>query len=265
MIKSVLGSAKMLVKNPLLLLPSLAAIAIFLGLTYIFAGFLIDLLLNAVFLELVPDAPLAQLPFQFIAIYFPELVGIFVLAIISAILFTALNYWYAAYVGMSAKGKASIGKACGETISELGKVISFVVFILAVLFLFGFLAWLFLMVALAIPLLGFLLLGLLGFLGFYLYIKLAFAISSMALEEAKVKEGLKNSWNFVVKKVWSVVLLVAVVAVINQFVIFVGAYATDFILDDLIGLIVIAVFWSIVLAFAGLAFPRYYSEKKLGE
>ena len=69
MIKSIVGAAKAIVKSPILLLPGLVAVLVVLGLMYLFAGFAIDLLLDAVFLEMVPESGLAKMPFQFGAMY----------------------------------------------------------------------------------------------------------------------------------------------------------------------------------------------------
>jgi membrane-anchored glycerophosphoryl diester phosphodiesterase (GDPDase) len=224
LIGALTGALQKLLRNPLLLLPSLASMAILFGLAYAFAGFMIDLLVNAVFLEIVPEAPLQALPYQFLGIYATQLLGLAVFMILGAILFTALNYWYAAYVETSLGGKASVGKACRETISGLGKIIAFVIFVLLVLFLFAIATWLFALVTLVVDWLGLLLMLLLALTGFYLCVKLAFAVQAMALEKVKVKQGLQNSWSFCVGKCWHVCLLLLILAVVSQAIVSIGAF-----------------------------------------
>jgi len=150
LIKAIVGAVKRIVGNPFVVLPSLLSVAILLFLAYIFAPFAIDLLLDAVILEMVPDAPLNAMPFQFIAIYSTQVFALLIFALLSSILFTALNYWYVVYTKMGFDGDRSLAKACGETISGLGKVIAFIVFVLLVAMLFAVLFWVVSMVAAAL-------------------------------------------------------------------------------------------------------------------
>ncbi len=265
MIKALVSSLKRVLRNPALLLPALAAIAILLVFAYALAPFLLDLLLNAVFLEAVPDAPLYEIPFQFFALYPLNLVALAVLALIGGILSVSLNYWYAAYARMSFEGNASIAKACSETVSAMGKIAAFTLFVALIALFFGVLLWAFAMVLATVQLLGLALLALLALAGFYLYIKLVFTVQALALEQGTVKQALQQSWEFALGKFWHVFLFVLIIAVISQAITFVGSYASDLVLDDVLSIVVLAVFWSISLAFAGIAMPFYYAEKKLGK
>jgi len=262
MIKALIGAAKKIIGNPLLLLPALLAIAILFVLAYVFAPFAIDLLLNAVFLELVPDAPLQSLPYQFAAIYGMQLGALIIFVILGGVLFTGLSYWYAAYIKMGLDGKASIGACCKETVSALGKVFAFIVFVAVISLLFGIVLWMFSMIFIAIAWLGAILMLLASLLAFYLYIKLAFSVQSLAMDNVKVKQALQNSWKFAIGKFWLILIFVVILAVVNQAIVFVGAYASDLILDDIIGTIILAVFWSISLAYTSIAMALYYSEKR---
>ncbi len=239
--------------------------AILFALAYAFADFALDLLANAVFLEIVPDGPLQALAFPVLGIYATQVLALAAFAVLAAVLFTALNYWYAAYVGTGLGGKPSIGNACRETVSALGKIFAFIVFVILVLLMFSIVLWLFALVTLAIDWLGLLLMALLFLASFYLYIKLAFAVQAMALEKVKVKQALQNSWNFCVGRFWHVFLLILVLAVVNWAVVSIGGIVSGYMLDSLLEIVVLTVFLSISLSFVGLAIPLYYAKKKLGK
>ncbi len=265
MIKSIVGAARNIGKNPILLLPALAAVAVVLGLFYLLAPIALDMLLDVVFLEMVPDSGLAKLPFQFTAMYGVPLVAMAALGIVSALMFNTLAFFYAAYVKASSRRTGSFGKATGSAVGALGKVFGFVVFIVLISLLFATLLWAFTLIWQAVEALGIILITLLFLAGFYLYIKLTFVLQALALEKGTVKQALGQSWDFCQKRFWHVVLFLVVIAAINQAIMFVGSSISDFAADELLSLIVLAVFWAISLSFTGLAMALYYKEKKLGK
>ena len=130
MIETLGNAAKRIIKNPLVLLPAFASIAIFFILAYIFSPFLIELVIEIMILENFPNVPLNVLPFQLIGLYGLQLSALLVFVVLSGILFAALNYWYAAYEKLALDGKPSLEKACGKTIHSIGQIISFALFIL---------------------------------------------------------------------------------------------------------------------------------------
>jgi hypothetical protein len=265
MIKSIVGAARELGKNPILLLPALVAVAIVLGLIYLFVDFALDMVLNVVFLELVPESGLASLPFQFGALYGLQLVAIAVLGIISAVVFSSLSFFYAAYVRSSGRRKGAYAKATGSTVGGLGKVFGFTIFLVIISLFFAALLWAFVLLWQEIEILGIILIALLVLAGFYLYIKLAFVLQALALEKGTVKQALQQSWEFCQKRFWHVVLFLVVIAAINQAIMLVGSFLSDLILEEPLSLAVLAIFWAVSLAFTGLAMALYYQEKKLGK
>jgi len=265
LIEALVGATKRIVKNPLLLLPSLATIAIMLGLAYLLAPFAIDLLLNVVFLEIVPDAGLAQMPFQFVALYGTQLLAMLALAVLGGILFAALSYWYAVYIKAGSKQKGAFGEACNETLKALGKIAAFVVFVFLIMALFAIVFWVIALVSLTIQLLGIILAILLALVGFYIYVKLAFAVQALGLEEGTVKQGLEQSWQFAVSRFWQILVFLIILSAVNQAIVAIGSYASDLVLDEVLSIVVLAIFWAISLSFAGIAMPLYYSKKKLGK
>jgi len=264
MIKALAGGFERILRNPFLLLPALGAIATVLVLAYAFSFFAMDLILNALFLEIVPDAPLQALPFQFIALYPIEIVAVAVFLVVSGTIFFCLNYFFAAFVGMNLDGNASIGKAVGETFSAMGKIVSFALFAALVLVFAGCVFWLLLLVFQLVPLLGAVLLALFALACFYLLVKLAFVPQALALEKSSVKKALEGSWQMAVKRFWQVLLFLIILSAVNYALVWIGSGIADFLVDDFLGIIALAVFWAISLAFAGIAMPLYYAEKKLG-
>ena len=139
------------------------------------------------------------------------------------------------------------------------------VFLTLISLLFAILLWAFALAWQAIEILGIVLIALLFLAGFYLYIKLAFVVQALALEQGTVKQALGQSWNFCQKRFWHVVLFLVVIAAINQAIMYVGINLSDLAADDLLGLIALTVFWAVSLSFTGLAMALYYQEKKLGK
>lgn len=265
MIKALTGSFERILRNPFLLLPALGAIALVLVLFYVFSFFMVNLILNAMLLGTVPDAPLQALPFQFFALYPGETIALVVFLIISGIVFFSLSYCFAAFARMNLGGKASIGKAVSETFSVLGKIVSFALFIALILVFIACVLWLLALVYLLVPLLGIVLFALAGLGCFYLFVKLAFVVQALALEQSTVKKALENSWQMAVGRFWHVLVFLIILAAVNYALVFIGSGIADLLVDDILGIIALAVFWSISLAFAGMAMPLYYAEKKLGK
>jgi len=260
-----IGAGKRLVKNPLLLLPALASMVIFFALGFVFLPFAADLMLDVLFLEIIPDSSLLAFPFQFFALYPLQILALGLFALLSGLLFTALNYWYANYLGESLGKSASIGKACRETLGALKAIASLVLFIAIISLVFGTLFWVSAVISIAIPLLGLGLMLVLSLAGFYVYIKIAFATQALALEEGSVKQALQQTWDFSQKRFWHVILFLIVLGLIHQIIVFLGDYVSLLFLDETIEIIVFAVFWGASLAFAGLAMALYYAEKALSK
>jgi len=265
MIRSLTGSLSRIVANPFLLLPGIATIAIFFGLVYFFAPFAIDMLMDTIFLDVMPDSTLNALPFHFTALHFTQIVGLGLFGLLSGILFTGLNYWYAAYIRMGFREKASIGKCCSETVSALGKILAFTLFVSIIALFFGVLLWIAAMISIAIPILGIVLILLLVLVFAYLYIKLIFVVQALALEKGTIKQAFEQAWAFSKGKFGAILLFVIALIIVGTVLESLAATASGFFLDDLIGVVIIGIFWSVSLAYSATAMALYYAEKKLGK
>jgi len=258
------AAAKRLVKNPLLLLPAFAAIAIFFVLAYAFSPFITNLALDLMVLGNVPDAPLSALPFQMIGLYGIEFFALLVFFVLSSVLFAALNYWYAAYIAMRLGSKGSMGKASSETINAMGKIVSFTFFILLVGFLFAVLLWISLVIMPFFAPAGLALLALLALAGFYFAIKFVFVLQALAIEDCKLRQALEKSWLFCEGRFWQVLVLVIALSVVYSILLWAGGLASGLFSGETESLVVFAAFWGCFLAYSGLALALYYAEKKTG-
>lgn len=264
MIKAFVSGAKKIIGNPFLLLPGLASIAVFMGLLFVFSQFLVDFLVSVVFLEMVPDTGLLAFPFHFTSLYALDLVAIMAFAIISGIVFTTANFFYAAHVKTVIDGNDSIGKAFSETVLALGKIVSLTVFIAALAIAFMAVLWVFVLVLLAVPVAGAVLLALLGLVAVYAYVKLVFVIQALALEKGTVKQAFQQSWELSNKRFVPVLVLVFVLGILNNIIFMVGEVVSELVLNELFGVVIVALAWSVSLSFSATAMALYYSEKKLG-
>ena len=264
MIKSFVNGAKQIIGNPFLLLPGLATIAILGGLVFIFSQQLISIVVNIVFLGVVPDAPIQAFPFQFISIYWFDLLAIMVFVTLTGIVFSGLNYFYAAHERLMSESKASMGKALSETLSAAGRIIALVLFLEVMFIAFLVLFWLFLVATAVVPLAGEIALLFLGVTLIYVYVKLLFVVQAMALEKGTVKQAFRRSWEMTTNRFASVFALVFVLGVISNAVILLGESFSLFATSDVIEIIVFALFWSVSLAYSGKVMASYCSEKMLG-
>ena len=261
MIEALLGAVKRIVKNPLVLLPAFASIAIFFLLAYAFSPFLIDLVIEIMILENFPNVPLNVLPVQLIGLYGLQLAALLVFVVLSGIIFASLNYWYAAYEKLSLDGKPSLEKACSTTIHAIGQIISFTFFILIFAFLLAIFIWFSLIITMFFELGGLVLFVLFALAGFYVAVKFVFILQALAFNKSNVRKALEQSWNFSQGQFWQVLLFVIVVTVIYGILMSVGTTASDLFEGEIESMIIFAVFWAVFLAFSGLALAIYYSKK----
>lgn len=262
MISALLKSAKGIVFHPLSLVPALVfgaiiAIAFFLVLEQFF-----DLIINIVFLEQVPDTGIAAFPFQFFSLYAGNLIPLLLAFFASAILIVLANFFYANYAKELLGKKASIGKAFSKTIGQAGKAIGLLVFF-GILALFILAIFWFLAVAIeTIGIIALILTLVFAILAFYFIIKISFTIPILAIEEEKIKTAIGKSWEFSSKRFWQVLLFLIIVAIISAIIIEIGSALSDAVIDDLLSIIVFAIFWAIAMAFSGFAMANYYLEKQ---
>jgi len=261
LIEALGGAVKRIVKNPLVLLPAFASIAIFFILVYAFSPFLIELVVEIMIFENFPNVPLNVLPFQLIGLYGLNLTALLVFVVLSGILFASLNYWYAAYEKLALDGKPSLEKACSKTIHSFGQIISFTFFILIFAFLLAILLWFSLMITMFFELGGLVLFVLFVLAGFYVAVKFVFILQALAFGKNNVRKALEQSWIFSQGRFWQVLLFVIVVTIIYSILMSIGSIASDLFEGEIESMIVFAVFWAVFLAFSGLALASYYKKK----
>ncbi len=261
LIKALGGAVKRIIKNPLVLLPAFASIAIFFILAYIFSPFLIELVLEIMVFENFPNVPLNVLPFQLIGLYGLNLTALLVFVVLSGILFAALNYWYAVYEKLALDGKASIEKACGKTMHAIGQIVSFTFFILIFAFLLAIMLWFSLIITTFFELVGLVLLVLFVLAGFYVAVKFVFILQALAFGKNKVRKALEQSWIFSQGRFWQVLVFVIIITIIYGILMSIGTTASELFEGEIESMIVFAVFWAVFLAFSGLALANYYAKK----
>jgi len=261
LIGSLIAPVKLLAKKPALLLPALLSALIVFALWLAFLPQMLDIAVNTLILEQVPEAPLTQFLFYFGSMYFFGLLAMLAFGILAAMVSLSLAYCYAVFVRMDEHGNGSVGKACRETISGIGKIAGLLVFALAVALFAGFLLWLALIAGPSLILPGLIVLLGTGLLLFYLCIKLSFAVQAMGIEKVSVREALQASWKFSEGRFLAMLVFIIVIAVINSIINAVGLGVSDLVPDDIASMAVFGVFIAIAWAYSGLAMPAYYLKR----
>ncbi len=265
MIESIVRAFQSIVKKPLILLPALLLPVLMLALLFIFQGPISNLLVEALFLENIPESPLAAFPVHFAAMYPIEVAVVALLALVLAIVGIAVTFLYSRLASDFSAGEPSLGKVLGATLESRGNIAVLAVFFFIIVAFFVTIAWLFILVSALNSIVGLILLICLGLLLLYTAVKLSFTVPAMAVEGLKAKEALVKSWVFTGGRFWQVLVFLVIVSIISGVIIGIGNLIGTLVLGELIGGIVFIIFWLFGIAFSNLAIPFYYIKNSFGK
>ena len=262
MIDSLVNSFKIMIKKPIVLIVAIVAVLIQSLFLFFAFGPIIEMLIDVMFLNFVPDQGLAS-PVQFVAMHPIGTLAVFGMLAITAIISTMAMFIYSRYVKDTAEGSGSGGRAVKYSFSNLGKIIG-LMFFFCILFLgLGIVMWVLMLLALGPYLIVPIILFLLMLFAFYLAIKLAFAIPIMAMDELPIREALKKSWEFSAKNLWGIIALFVAIGIILMLINGIGANIIEgFFVSDIVAFIIFVIFSAITFAYSHVALPLYYLKKE---
>jgi len=244
-------------KKPLAIIPALIVLFIIGLIFWLVSDSFVEIIFNTVFLEDIPDSTLAELPFHLFSLYALDFIILGIWALVSALLVTALGFYYAAI----AKG-SGITESIGKTIEQAKNITSVFALFLVLAVFFAILFWIFLILG-TINLWLFIVPEIIiTIAAVFITVKIAFTIPIIEVENTSLKKALEKSWKTTDKKFWLTLAFLIILGIILNIILGIGSMVSDIIPEETIGVIVFAVFASIMLAYAGLTMAFYYLEKK---
>jgi len=218
MISSLGYTAKLLVKRPQLILIPLGAAVVFMLLLLLIGDIFINLLLDTIFLKLVPETGFFEFPLQLYMQYFWEFNILTVAMLVMLVVFTWIGVFFSSYAREAMREEESILQAMRETNSLIKQIITIVLFF----FLIGILLLILLLtiVNFSIPLQG---IGLIFptiffILTLLLYITLLFVVAVTGIEKAPLKVAIQKSFDFSSRRILQIIVLSVLVGFINSII-----------------------------------------------
>ncbi len=261
MFTSLAMSASIAARRPQLLAVPLAAALILAGIFLMAGGIASDLLVSALFLEILPDTGFFEFPWHFYAMYSGHLNFLAIALLAGMAVFTGVGFFFAKYAKASTDKEESMLGAARETAGMAKAIIALVIFffIIGLGMIIGF--WWIVNATISLGAIGILFPIIALLAAFYIYITLLFVPSIMAVENASIKDAIQKSYYFAGKRLWGVVVFGFVVGLVNSAILWAGESVSNAVPDDTISIIVFAIFWAIAVAYVSLAVPIYYLRK----
>lgn len=262
MVKMLVKAVANILGRPLILIPVLfAALANYFVMLFSFeAG--ANIVAGIVEFGL-PNYSLTEMPLAFYSLNFWD-INIVAIGLVTNLVITAgLLIFYARFVKLKQSGKPSIKSAFSYALSHIGTVIgALAVFaLISIILLFGL--WFILLLVLArIPLMDFVALAYVLFMG-YIALKLVMVFTAIGFDGQNIKHSFQASWDFTTKKLFGTVYVLLLSTVVYLLLSIIGGIIMTPLADDF-QVTAVYYFFSNILsgALAGLMLAEYYGSEK---
>ncbi|GEM_PF-3163187 len=254
MIGALFGGFFELAKKPFLVLPSIFA-AVFFTVLALFSQPIMQVIVFDLALGgNMPQANLFQLPFLLYKIYANDINILLAMAFV----FGVANNWLAFCFARFAKERKSVFDAMGFATKNIVKEAYLAIFQGAILALFFVLFLLAALLGSVSPWLFLIAIIIIAVLALLAYLVLVFLPAAIAVDDLSIKDGLKNSGDFVKKRALAAIVFIFVVGLIYNLITGIGTNLADTISDDNIALAVDFAFLLVAISYASMAVPLYY-------
>jgi len=260
MLNAVYGSAKLMIKKPLALLP-LFVVAIMAALSSVlFSLTFLDMVLEIVSYGTITHKDIVSAVMFFTKMQagnIATILGVFIATLWLTVFF---GIYYCRYVKTSSH-KGSVKNALQFAFKSLSNSIAFLIAVLIFAFVCMLFGWVLILMPMPWPWLYIATLAVYLLLVFVIMLKLfLFALPALSYENMNAKKALQASWGFAEKHFWQAILL-AIILVFFAFAI--GALQASALLnvnDTLVVVIVMSVFNAIIFGFSLGVLTLYYSK-----
>jgi len=257
MITSIINSLLMLVKKPKVFLPALVFLLIDFGFKYIFEEQMIETIFKFLEFTTYPIFNLQRLPFQFIASYPGDILFLGFALIVSSVIGLMISVSIANFIFE----KKSISFSVIYSIKNLGKIIEFTLFFGLILLFSLIVLWIVFFFALSTGIIGTIILLVVIVLMGFVFLHFAF-VPALLGKNMKIKEALKESWNFTGKHFIDLILLLIGIMIINFVLsqIYLQILITE-LGDNELMIFVELIFSLIIISYTNIVFPLFYLNK----
>ncbi len=199
-------------------------------------------------------------PKLFLLYPFEMLSGI-VLGLLMLSLQTLLFFFYSKAV----ENNQNFREARSFAFQNIRKSFTYAVFLMVLFFVLSALLWFSGIIFETIPVLAGIISILLFVLYLYAIIGIIFTIPAVVANNLTIKQGLRESWEFVAQNVLKVLVFIILIGIANTIFSEIQTILIDLFADDLIVLGIIALTSAYIYAFNSLAVAIYYFKKKLNK
>ncbi len=258
MIKSLIESLLTIVKKPAVLLAGIVFILINFAFRYFMEEQAIEVLFKFFEFSTYPVFSLEKMPFQLIASYPGDLFFLGAVLILNSVIGLMLSVSIANYIFE----KKSIVSSIIYSFSNIVKILALVLFFGLILVFSVIVLWLVSLFALATGLIGAIILLLVILLMGFVLIHFAF-VPALIGKGMKIKEALKESWNFSAKNIFGLILLLIAIALINSVLtqIYIAILNSGIGEDEVLMIFIELILSLIILTYSNIVFPAYYLNK----
>jgi len=258
MIKSLIESLLMIIKKPVVLVAGIVFILIDFAFRYFFEEQSIEVLFKFFEFSTYPVFSIERMPFQLIASYPGDLIFLGMVLIVNSVIGLMLSVSIANYIFE----KKSIISSVIYSFSNIMKIIALVLFFGLILIFSAIVLWIVALFALATGLIGAIILFLVILLMGFVMIHFAF-VPALIGKGMKIKEALKESWNFSAKNIFGLILLLIAIALINSVLtqIYIAILNTGTGDDEVLMIFIEFILSLIILTYSNIVFPSYYLNK----
>jgi len=247
------------IKRPLIVIPGLVAGIINSSIWYILLLPQLVLIDSLFVLQNIPQVPLIMLPFALFSKYWFWLMFVGINYVISVI----VSFWTIfVYSHLMSEKKATIRNSIGYGIKNLGKIIGLSIFFVLLTLFIGGISLLLITLMETLGIIGIILIFIWFLLVIYTLIKLVFLPFIFAIEKNKIRDALKNTWDFTGKHFFMILLLLGVLQIVMFIITQLTLNVTILFEDELTPILIGGSIPWIGFAYSSIVMSKFYLGRK---
>jgi hypothetical protein len=261
MLASLIAPFRLIGKTPSILFVPIITALIIGGILWISLDTITDLLVNVLFLDEGLNTGLFEGPWHLYVAYGGHFNILALVGLIISVLFVWNGIYFAAFARDVDRGDGSAMGAARVANSRIRQSVSVALFFALLAFVFFVGLWWLVHFLIPWGLVGVGLVLIFLLTSYIVYISLVFTVPIIGIDETTLSKALAKSSQFARKRMWNVFIFALLAAFVNSIIFQAGDTLASITGDDVLYLIVFAIFWAIALAYQSLAFASYYLNR----
>lgn len=250
-----------LIRSPLLFLPALFAVIANLLVLYLLQEPIMVLLSEIIAGSFSGIAFIGGNPVFLISSFAVEFFWVFVLVFATLLINSWIGIVMARFAARQEEQKTEVLESTGFALKKIPRLLSWSVFVLLISAFFFVMFLVFSVVGEWNAIIGFLLLIAWFVAGVLSFFVLTLGVPIMGVEEANIKNSLLNAKKILQSHFWNLVGFFILLAIVLGVIQLIGSFISESIGEEIISIIILAVFLLLQVVIAHLALPFYYLEK----